>query len=88
MDTQEQLAGLTPFEQVQVRAELFAANLVITSSVQELVDRAIVELDGNDHFEELPQDVKLSAKVDKADAVEKLQRTAAVYSLTAGFAHN
>ena len=83
-----EIEKLTPFEQSKVRAELFAANLVITSYVQELVERATVELSGNVLFEELPQEVKITAEVDKAEAIEKLQRTAAVYSLTSGYAHN
>lgn len=75
-DTSFTVADLTPFEQAQVNAQLFASKLLISSTLMDVLERADAEqLCG---FDDLPDDVRKAATADAQDASAQLNSAAAV----------
>ena len=70
------VSDLTPFEQAQVNAQLFASKLLITSTLVDVLERADAELLHG--FDDLPEDVRRAATVDAQEAAAQLTSAAAV----------
>ena len=70
------VSDLTPFEQAQVNAQLFASKLLITSTLMDVLERADAELLHG--FDDLPEEVRQAATVDAQEAAAQLTSAAAV----------
>ena len=67
---------LTPFEQAQVNAQLFASKLLISSTMMDVLEGADAELLHG--LDDLPADVRNAAIADAAEAQRQLDSAAQV----------